>query len=214
MKRLILAAVVLCGLALAIPAIASAECEVIDGTGEPMTPEKEERFHRLEEECRERIAQAEARRAEEAQAKAADEAAAAQAHEAEEAREAEREARERERVRIKRAKIAKERRELHRRLHTLIEHRARWAITSELHRELPGWVYRRVGSVDCAGGRINRTRWRCQVRWIRGEECHVGRGQVWVVHHTGRGIWTEDRIRWLNGRGYIENGHLYCFPGL
>lgn len=103
----------------------------------------------------------------------------------------------------------REARELRRPLHTLTRARAEWDVLHSLH-HLPGWRRRDAGAVTCADGRINRTRFRCWFRWIHGTSCNVGRGQDWVVHHTGRGIWTRSRLRFKLGWGYVNRGVVHC----
>ena len=44
------------------------------------------------------------------------------------------------------------------------------------------WTFRDSGSIDCDGGRLNRTHWRCRF-WLRnGRRCYAGRVQVWGVY--------------------------------
>jgi hypothetical protein len=153
-----------------VPALATASCEVIDGTGEPMTPEKEERFRQLEAECRERIAAAEARDAEEAQRRAENEAG----EKALEAEEAEEKARVRARERARQAKELRERR----------RERREWAhkptVTKRIAIEFSKWLMRKTNFtiwwIDCDGGRINRIRWSCKVSIFY--KCLRGRIQV------------------------------------
>lgn len=51
----------------------------------------------------------------------------------------------------------------------------------------PTWQFRDSGSINCAKGRINRTSWRCRVRWTHGTRCQVGRVRVYGERFDDKG---------------------------
>jgi flagellar biosynthesis GTPase FlhF len=82
---------------------------------------------------------------------------------------------------------------------------------SLLHKKIPTWTYRKEGSLDCAGGKINRSQWRCRVSWIAGSVCHGGRLQVvGAGHRNGRAIY-QSSIQYRSGYGYVRHGRIRCF---
>lgn len=82
---------------------------------------------------------------------------------------------------------------------------------SLLHKKVPTWTYRTAGSLECAGGKINRSHWRCRVSWIAGSVCHGGRLQVIGAGHINGQAIYRSKIEYQNGYGYIRHGRIRCF---
>lgn len=55
-------------------------------------------------------------------------------------------------------------------------------VTGWYLRHSGSWVFRDSGSIDCDGGRLNRTHWRCRVWWRNGGRCFAGRVQAYGVY--------------------------------
>jgi len=192
----VIAGVVAFGLLMLIsaPAQASVACDYLEpGQPEPQQckeeREEEERFfERVEREQREVREREEAERAERLE-------------------EERREERERQRQELRERREAKE-----------------WAVKpivtrkvvrrealSLLHEKVPTWTYRTKGKLQCAGGRIDRSHWRCRVNWIAGSRCSSGRLQViGAGHRSGRKIFRT-KLQYASGYGFIENGRIRCF---
>lgn len=81
-----------------------------------------------------------------------------------------------------------------------------------MHR-LPGWRRASLRTLDCRRGRINRTRWRCRVAWIRGGTCKVGRVQVYGARSRGRAPRYGAHASWRTGYGWIARGRVNCHFG-
>ena len=52
-----------------------------------------------------------------------------------------------------------------------------------LHKNVPGWRYRREGYIDCRGGRINAHTWACRVGWWGAGHCRLGRIRITNEYH-------------------------------
>jgi hypothetical protein len=54
-----------------------------------------------------------------------------------------------------------------------------------LHKNVPGWRYRREGYIDCRGGRINAHTWACRVGWYGSGHCRQGRVRITNEYREG-----------------------------
>lgn len=74
-------------------------------------------------------------------------------------------------------------------------------MTRSLLVKRPGWSFRTYGYIDCRGGRINRTHWRCRFAWTQGKRrCRIGRVQVF-------GVETKDNINYYEVHDKIYDCH-------
>ncbi len=48
-----------------------------------------------------------------------------------------------------------------------------------LRNDYVGWRKRDSGYLDCRGGKVDRTHWACKFGWIRGQDCAIGKLQVY-----------------------------------
>lgn len=58
------------------------------------------------------------------------------------------------------------------------------------------WRQRSYGFIDCNGGRVNRTHWRCRFGLVAGAYCIVGRAMIsgaWFNPNEGNRPWYETR---------------------
>jgi hypothetical protein len=79
-----------------------------------------------------------------------------------------------------------------------------------LWENLFGWRNRNLGTVDCRGGKVNYSRWRCRVAWIRRSVCNVGRVQIFGAgHRDGRPVYRA-HAHWKRGAGYTRGGRIHC----
>lgn len=252
----ILAALCAIAVALAIaPAGASADCEFINGTGEPWTPEQEAAAHEWEANCRaSRDAAAAAKAQEEAAERANREAALASEEPcdalrgtegrtpefcvtrrtrwwretADECHRAEAEGAESlivavcwRVVELQKARQRPKERQAERRQRewahkpTVNARKARLLVEKRLQQDVEGWKHRRAGSVDCRGGRVDRTHWRCKVRWLYrvpgGERCRVGRFKVRGEGYRNGVAWYSTAGQWVNGYGLLDKGRIRCY---
>lgn len=80
-----------------------------------------------------------------------------------------------------------------------------------LHKKVPTWTYRKAGSLQCGGGRISRSQWRCRVSWIAGSVCHAGRVRVIGAGHEDHRAVYRAKVEYRNGYGYVRHGRIRCF---
>lgn len=117
----------------------------------------------------------------------------------------------RERERPRREREARRRREWAQK--PSVTSRLAEAETLRLLGGLSGWRHRRLGTVDCGGGRVNRTQWGCAVAWIRRGTCNVGRVRVYGAGHRDGQAFFGAHARWRRGYGWIEDGEVNCHFG-
>lgn len=67
-------------------------------------------------------------------------------------------------------------------------------LTGRYSKERTSWPKRDSGSIDCNGGRVDRTHWKCKVKWQRGRYCWAMRVMVW-----GKGF--EDGVPYYGVHG-------------
>ena len=80
-----------------------------------------------------------------------------------------------------------------------------------LHNKVPTWTYRKAGSLQCGGGKISRSQWRCRVSWIAGSVCHAGRVRVIGAGHEHHRAVYQSKIEYRSGYGYVRHGRIRCF---
>ena len=79
-----------------------------------------------------------------------------------------------------------------------------------LHKQVPTWTYRTAGFLQCGGGKISRSQWRCRVEWIAGSVCHAGRIRVIGAGHEDHRPIFRDKIEYENGYGFVRHGRIRC----
>lgn len=89
--------------------------------------------------------------------------------------------------------------------------RARAMSLGLLHQRVPTWTYRKLGFLDCASGRIDRSHWRCRANWIAGSICHSGRIQIVGAGHRNHRAIYESHMQYKSGHGYVYRGRIRCF---
>lgn len=98
---------------------------------------------------------------------------------------------------------------------TVNARKANLLVEQRLRREVEGWKHRTAGSVDCRGGRVDRTHWRCKVRWLYrvpgGERCRVGRFKVRGEGYRNGVAWYSTAGQWVNGYGFLDGGRIRCY---
>jgi hypothetical protein len=190
----VVAVLLVVGLVLSNPsaARAGAACEYLEG--QPPGPaclaeraEEEEFFKRLERE-----------RQEEREREAAEEKAE---REQERKEEKERKARERQEHREAQEWAVKPR------ITQKIAHDHALAL---LHKKVPTWTYRTAGNLQCGGGKVSRSDWRCRVSWIAGSVCHAGRIRVIGAGHRNHVAIIDSKIEYRNGYGFVRHGRIRC----
>jgi hypothetical protein len=80
-----------------------------------------------------------------------------------------------------------------------------------LHKKVPTWTYRTAGTLQCGGGKVSRSDWRCRVSWIAGSVCHAGRIRVIGAGHRNHVAIIDSKIEYESGYGYVRHGRIRCF---